>query len=92
VHQALQALAVRLPTFAVLDEGLQENEQLYLLIERGSFWGMGYLEKNLLVDNINKLKELIEPMADNDFIRNSLFQYVEIHPEKKLVWNNEMAV
>jgi hypothetical protein len=38
------------------------------------------------------LKELIEPMVDNDFIRNSLYQYVENHPEKKLVWNNEMAV
>jgi DNA polymerase-3 subunit epsilon len=92
VHQALQALASRLPTFVVVDDGLDEHEQLYLLIERGSFWGMGYLEKNLMVENISKLKELIEPMADNDFIRNSLYQYVENHPEKKLVWANEMAV
>lgn len=92
VQKALKALAIRMPTFAVVDEGLKKNEQLYLLIERGSFWGMGYLEKNLSVENINSLKELIEPMVDNDFIRNSLYQYVENHPEKKLVWNNEMAV
>src|SRR5205085_5717914 len=43
VKNALKALEDQLPTFAIVDDGIQKEEKLYLLIERGSFWGMGYL-------------------------------------------------
>lgn len=87
VKHALQALEKQLPTFAVVDEGLSKEEKLYLLIERGSFWGMGYLNANEKINELEELKEKIIPYNDNDFIRNSIYAYIAANPEKKMLLN-----
>ncbi|MFT3908178.1 MAG: exonuclease domain-containing protein [Ferruginibacter sp.] len=87
VKNALAALENQLPTFAIVDEGLKKEEKLYLLIERGSFWGMGYLPASQKVKNVYELKEKLEPYTDNDFIRNSLYSFAEANPHKKLAFN-----
>ena len=85
VRQALEALDKQLPTFAIVDDGLTKEEKLYLLIERGSFWGMGYLDANEKVKGLFELKEKIIPYSDNDFIRNSIYSYAAANPEKKML-------
>ena len=84
VKIALEHLQKQLPTFAIVDEGLTKEEKLYLLIERGSFWGMGYLNATEKVKNIVDLKDKIHPYADNDFIRNSIYAFAAANPEKKI--------
>jgi DNA polymerase-3 subunit epsilon len=84
VKKALGALETQLPTFAIVDDGIKKEEKLYLLIERGSFWGMGFLPASQNIKNVYELKEQLEPYADNDFIRNSLYNFAEAYPEKKL--------
>jgi len=84
VRTALQALDEKLPTFAVIDEGLAENEKLCLLIERGSFWGMGYLPASTAILSAGYLKDLLQPYNDNDTIRNSIYTFVEQNPGKKI--------
>jgi DNA polymerase III subunit epsilon len=82
VKNALQQLKEKLPTFAIAEKSGKEN--LYLLIENGCFWGMGYV--NSKPKTIDALKDAIEPFADNDFIRNSIYDYAERNPEKKVVF------
>ena len=84
VKLALQALEKQLPTFVIVDEGLTKEEKLYLLIERGSFWGMGYLSAKERIKNLFELKEKIVPYADNDFIRNSIYSYAAANPSKRI--------
>ena len=79
------ALEKQLPTFAVMDNGLKKEEKLCLLIEKGSFWGMGYLPASLQVSSCTDLKCLLIPYADNDTIRNSIYSFVQQNPEKKLM-------
>jgi DNA polymerase-3 subunit epsilon len=85
VKTALSALENQLPTFAIVDEGIREEEKLYLLIERGSFWGMGYVPVSKKVASLYELKEQLQPYADNDFIRNSLYSFAAANPEKKMI-------
>ena len=84
VQQALDALDSRLPTFAVIDKGLREKERLCLLVERGSFWGMGYLPDVAPVQSAVELKHYLNPYADNDYIRNSIYAFAETYPGKKI--------
>lgn len=86
VTKAITALNDQLPTFAVMDDGIKENEKLCLLIEKGSFWGMGYLPSSLQIVSSGDLKEFLQPYQDNDTIRNSIYSFVEAHPEKKLLF------
>jgi len=89
IHKAIQALEANLPTFAVMDRGIKEEEKLCLLIERGSFWGMGYLPANLNVTTTGDLKNLLVPYADNDTIRNSIYSFVQLNPNKKIALNGQ---
>ena len=84
VKAALEALEQQLPTFAVLDQGKRDGEKLCILIERGIFWGMGYLDEQLEIHSAKELKHTLQPYADNDLIRNSIYSFVALHPEKKL--------
>jgi DNA polymerase-3 subunit epsilon len=86
IKNAIQALEEKLPTFAVMDKGIKAAEKLCLLIERGSFWGMGYLPSSMQVNNIAELKDLLVPYADNDTIRNSIYSFVTANPEKKILF------
>jgi DNA polymerase-3 subunit epsilon len=84
VKKALEALDERLPTFVLLDDGIKDDERLCLLIERGSFWGMGYLPKDFNLTNAKELKNHLEPYSDNDYIRNSIYNFAILNPEKKI--------
>jgi len=84
INNAIKALEEKLPTFAVLDKGIKSTEQLCLLIERGSFWGMGYLPTGLKVTSTTDLKGLLVPYADNDTIRNSIYSFVAQYPDKRI--------
>ncbi len=86
IRRALEALEELLPTFAVMDAGIKEDEKLYLLVERGNFWGMGYLPATMQVNSADDLKSYLQPYADNDTIRNSIYSFVEKNPEKKLAF------
>ncbi|MFN8252822.1 MAG: exonuclease domain-containing protein [Ferruginibacter sp.] len=85
IKTAMDALNEQLPTFAVVDEGIRENEMLCLLMDRGSFWGMGYIPARTSIQSAQDLKELLQPYADNDYIRNSIYAFVEANPEKKVL-------
>ena len=74
----------QLPTFVVMDKGIKEEDKLCLLIERGSFWGMGYLPSNTDITSTDDLKTYLNPYADNDTIRNSIYSFVEKNPGKRI--------
>ncbi len=83
IKKAVAALEQQLPTFAVMDKGIRQEEKLCLLIERGSFWGMGYLPSAANITTTSDLKERLNPYADNDTIRNSIYSFVEKNPDKR---------
>ena len=84
IAKALAALELQLPTFAVMDKGIKNEEKLCLLIEKGSFWGMGYLPASMNIICTKDLKNYIQPYADNDTIRNSIYAFIEKNPEKRI--------
>ena len=71
--------------FAVLDDGINDNEKLCLLVERGNFWGMGYVAASQQITSAAELKNYLQPFADNDTIRNSIYSFVEMNPSKRVL-------
>lgn len=84
VGKALEALNKQLPTFAIVDEGLKENEKLCLLMEKGAFWGMGYIPGDVKLRSTELVKEHLKRYSDNDFIRNSIYSFAEANPSKRI--------
>jgi DNA polymerase-3 subunit epsilon len=84
IRKALDALSEKLPTFALVDDGITAEEKLCILIERGSFWGMGYLPSSFSIASTGELKNFLNPYADNDYIRNNIYSFAEANPHKRI--------
>ncbi len=88
IRKAIGALNEQLPTFALVDEGINPGEKLCLLVERGCFWGMGHLPASYPIASSADLKNILNPFADNDIIRNNIFSFAEANPGKRIMLDN----
>lgn len=83
VEKCLQDLEKGLPSFAVVDEGLSEDNLSCIVVEDGRFWGMGYVSSLSGIDEeLDFLKERLKPYPDNEYIRGLVFNFVRQHPER----------
>jgi DNA polymerase-3 subunit epsilon len=88
VLQCVSYLENELPSFALVDCGLQEEEKSCILIEKGRFYGMGYLSSEIEASDLEDLKFRLTPYAENDYIRGLIYQYAERYPHKKISLSN----
>ncbi|MNY06130.1 UvrABC system protein C [compost metagenome] len=85
VKYAVEYLKGMLPTFAVLDKGRTEEEQSCLLVEKGKFYGMGYISYHTDIDGPEMLKSVLQPYPSDNYILNMISNYTELFPQKKIV-------
>ncbi len=83
VLDAIASLTSR-PSYVVLDKGLHPEEQSCIMVVNGSFFGMGYLPKN--ISNITKdvITPYINPYKENSHIRMMLQSFVNENPGRAL--------
>ncbi|MDQ6761016.1 MAG: exonuclease domain-containing protein [Bacteroidota bacterium] len=84
VEACINYLNHELPSFALVDYGLKQQEQSCILIEKGRFFGMGYLPSDVNIKTTDDLKSYLTPHAENDYIRGLIFQHVMRYPHKKI--------
>ncbi len=87
VEDAIDYLEKLLPTFAVIDERYDNEGRSCILIEKGRFYGMGYMPGDAAVYSAEELKSYLQVYPENDYIRGLIYQYVRRKPEKKIVFN-----
>jgi len=80
---ALQSLKEMLPSFMIRDRGRDATEESCVLIENGRLYGMGYLDKELQIQDLETLKEQLTVYPENDYMRGLVYSYAEKWPEKK---------
>jgi DNA polymerase III subunit epsilon len=85
VYEAIEWLGEWLPTFAVVDEGNDREEQSCILMEKGKFYGMGYIPMGVTVSDREELKTYLTQYPENDYIRTLVYQYAERYPNKKVL-------
>ncbi|MDB5223259.1 MAG: polymerase subunit epsilon [Chitinophagaceae bacterium] len=88
VTECIEQLHKELPTFALVDYGLNVEEQSCILMEKGRFYGMGYLPSHVSISGIDDLKNYITPYSENDYIRGLVYQHAVKFPHKKIALIN----
>jgi DNA polymerase-3 subunit epsilon len=86
INTALDDLKKALPTFALRDEGRTNEEHSCILIEKGQFYGTGYISQYFDVNNLDQLKTHLTPYPGNDYIRNMVMSHAERYPWKKVAF------
>jgi DNA polymerase III subunit epsilon len=79
VLEAIASLTHK-PSYIVLDKGIKPNEQSCIMVLNGSFFGMGYLPKNLDTISPETVREYIQPYKENNFIQNLLTSHSNKYP------------
>ncbi|MEO6151199.1 MAG: DNA polymerase III subunit epsilon, partial [Mucilaginibacter sp.] len=86
VNTAINSLSDTLPTFAIRDEGRTGDEHSCILIEKGRFYGMGYISHFFNADSVQQLKTYLTPYPGNDYIRNMVAVYATKFPERRIMF------
>ena len=83
-ERVLQAIAslTQKPSYVVLDKGLSENEISCIMVDQGSFFGMGYLPKNLEDISRQTIQDYIKPYKENSYIRTLLLSHASNFPSQ----------
>jgi DNA polymerase-3 subunit epsilon len=82
VNQAIDSLQQLLPSFFLIDDGRTEDEKSCLYIEKGKFFGMGYLKQEDEINDIEAIKSSITPFPSNDYIMNMIISHSNQFPQK----------
>jgi DNA polymerase III subunit epsilon len=83
---ALESLHEMLPSFIIRDRGRDSSEESCVLIEKGRFYGMGYLNRDIQIMDLESLKDRLTIYPENDYMRGLVYSFAEKWPEKKQVW------
>jgi DNA polymerase-3 subunit epsilon len=85
VMLAIESLKNRLPSFTLIGEGRTRTEQSCILIERGKFYGMGYLPTDAdAIVEIDQLKNYLTAYPENDYMRGLVYQHANRWPNRKI--------
>lgn len=79
VLQAIASLTKR-PSYVVIDKGITDDEVSCIMVENGSFFGMGYLPKNLEEISRQTIQDYIKPYKENSYIRSLLLSHANNFP------------
>ncbi len=80
----MEQLKAMLPSFALIDQGRNEEEHSCLLVEQGKFYGMGYISHYADITEPAMLKSALQPYPSNDYILNMIISHAEAFPQKKI--------
>ncbi len=72
----------RQPSFAIVEKGLNGDDLSCILVEKGKFYGMGYIPGDIAITHCELLKELLTPYQENSYIRNLVNGYAARFPQK----------
>ncbi|WP_131537812.1 exonuclease domain-containing protein [Pedobacter nototheniae] len=83
LNNALQDISSLQPSFALVDEGREDEELSCLIVENGKFYGMGYFtEKNYLDEGLLPVKANVSTYQSNSYILNLILHHAEQYPDK----------
>ncbi len=90
VNEACAALRSQ-PSFAIIDKGINGEDQSCILVCDGTFYGMGYLPADVMITNPESLKDYLTMYRENSFIRNLLNGYAARFPSKIIKFETAMV-
>lgn len=89
VLKAIASLKAQ-PSFAIIDKGINGDDQSCIYVSEGVFYGMGYLPADIQISAADKLKDYLTTYKENSYIRNLVTGYAARFPNK-VIWFENIA-
>ncbi|CDS93694.1 Exonuclease, DNA polymerase III, epsilon subunit family [Sphingobacterium sp. PM2-P1-29] len=82
VDEALYDLDKSRPTFAILDKGRERTEKSCIWIEKGNFYGMGYIDQDSQLQDLLDIKGSLNRYYGNHYMSQLILSYANKYPNK----------
>jgi DNA polymerase-3 subunit epsilon len=82
IENALDFLISNKSSFAILDKGRTNEERSCIWVEKGHFYGMGYIAAEVGITELTEIKDFVTPYKSNDYIMQLIYGFVERYPGK----------
>ncbi|MCD0465083.1 exonuclease domain-containing protein [Flavobacterium sp. ENC] len=69
-------------TFAIIDKGRSAEERSCIWVEKGHFYGMGYITSDVAITDPSQIKDFVTPYASNQYIMQLIDTYAKKYPRK----------
>lgn len=80
----LNTLLQEAQNYLIIDDGRNRLESSCIVMEKGNFYGMGYLSKTQIPTKLEEAKSLVTPYPSYKFIEKVLSDFIAINPEKQV--------
>jgi DNA polymerase-3 subunit epsilon len=81
----LDHLRYRHPNLLIIDKGRREGEKSLVLVEGGRYMGYGFIEDELVDNDLSLLKQSIDPFMDNKDVRQIIKLYLRQEKPQKVI-------
>lgn len=82
VEKAITFLLTSKSSFAIIDKGRSADERSCVWVEKGHFYGMGYIASDVGLAEPSAIKEYVTPYRSNHYIMQLIYSYVAKYPGK----------
>lgn len=89
VENAVDFLLNDGPSFGIIDQGRSSDERSCVWVEKGDFYGMGYISSNLGFSDVSEIKDYVTRYKSNQYIMQLIKSYVKKHPGKVKMQNDK---
>ena len=70
------------PSFAIIDKGRNNEERSCIWVENGHFYGMGYLDTDVVINDLSEIRDYVMPYPSNQYITDLLYTFAQKYPSK----------
>lgn len=84
VHNAINFLESSRPSYAIVEKGRNREERSCVWVEKGHFYGMGYIPSDVAITNVSQIKDYLTPYKGNAYITQLIEGYAAKFPARVL--------
>ena len=89
VENAIDFLVKNRASFAIIDKGRSSEERSCIWVEKGHFYGMGYIASDIGFTDPSEIKDHVTPYKSNQYSVDLILAYAEKYPGKVRFKPNE---
>jgi DNA polymerase-3 subunit epsilon len=82
IENAIDYVLKNRPSFFIKDKGRTAEERSFIWIEKGHFYGMGYIASDIGITEPIEIRDYVTLYKSNHYIMQLIYTYVEKHPRK----------
>jgi DNA polymerase-3 subunit epsilon len=82
VSKALDFLEASRPSYAIVDKGRNADERSCIWVEKGHFYGMGYITSDITFTEASEIKDYVTPYKSNGYIMQLVTAYASKFPSR----------